>query len=52
MVPGIMIGDEHRHKSFDRMHNPQYQVNKEPASAAADLSELIAGAKSWRVILF
>ena len=39
-------GDENRRRSFDRLHSPQCQVNKEPASAAADLSELMLGAVS------
>ena len=50
IVPGVMIADEHGHKSFDRMYNPQDQVHKELASAAADLFELTPGAISGRVI--
>lgn len=39
-------GGENRRESFDRLYSPQYQVNKKPASAAADLSELMLGAVS------
>ena len=52
MIPGVMIGDEHRHKGFEGIYKPLYQVHKERASAAADLSELIPGAISGRVIKF
>ena len=39
-------GGEDRRKSFDRLYSPHYQVDKELASAAADLSELMLGAVS------
>ena len=45
-VPGVKIRDAIRHKSFDRMYSPQYQVSKELASAAVDLFELMPGAVS------
>lgn len=50
-VSGVMIGDEHRHKSFDGMYIPQYQVHQERASEASDLFELIPGAICGRIIL-
>ena len=39
-------GDENRLKSFDKLYNSQNQMNKEPASAAADLSRFMLGAVS------
>ena len=52
MIPGVMIGDEHRHESFEGSYKFLYQVHEERASVAADLSELIPGAISGSVTSF
>ena len=40
IVPGVMIGDENRHKSFDRMYNPNTMCTRSHGSVVVDLFEL------------